>query len=171
MDIVGASSALLIAAPAMLLSAFAIKLDSRGPVFFWQYRLGENGKPFRFYKFRSMSVDAPNMRDSLSSLNETTNILTRMRTLAMQVMRDLMADIDVYIAPSFNNSNLMLTNLTGHPVVVVPNGVDAKGASSSITFTGKLYGEAATLSVAKAYQDATRFHLRYPQLQTANLRE
>ena len=79
MDIVGASSALLIAAPAMLLSAFAIKLDSRGPVFFWQYRLGENGKPFRFYKFRSMSVDAPNMRDSLSSLNETTGPVFKIR--------------------------------------------------------------------------------------------
>jgi Asp-tRNA(Asn)/Glu-tRNA(Gln) amidotransferase A subunit family amidase len=75
-----------------------------------------------------------------------------------------MDKIDVYVAPSFNNSNLMLTNLTGHPAVVVPNGVDAKGGSSSITFTGKLYGEAVTLSVAKAYQDATRFHLRLPAL-------
>jgi len=88
----------------------------------------------------------------------------RLRTLAMQAMRDLMDKIDVYVAPSFNNSNLMLTNLTGHPAVVVPNGVDAKGGSSSITFTGKLYGEAATLSVAKAYQDATRFHLRQPEI-------
>jgi Asp-tRNA(Asn)/Glu-tRNA(Gln) amidotransferase A subunit family amidase len=86
-------------------------------------------------------------------------------------MRDLMDTIDVYVAPSFNNSNLMLTNLTGHPAVVVPNGVDAKGGSSSITFTGQLYGEAAMLSVAKAYQDATRFHLRYPEILTANLRE
>lgn len=88
----------------------------------------------------------------------------RLRTLAMRAMRDLMNTIDVYVAPSFHNSNLMLTNLTGHPAVVVPNGVDAKSGSSSITFTGQLYGEAATLSVAKAYQDATRFHLRYPQL-------
>ncbi len=88
----------------------------------------------------------------------------RLRALAMQAMRDLMASIDVYVAPSFHNSNLMLTNLTGHPAVVVPNGVDAKGESSSITFTGKLYGEAAALSVAKAYQDATRFHLRQPAI-------
>lgn len=88
----------------------------------------------------------------------------RLRMLAMQAMRDLLADIDVYVAPSFHNNNLMLTNLTGHPAVVVPNGVDAKGGSSSLTFTGKLYGEAATLSVAKAYQDATKFHLRRPEL-------
>ncbi len=88
----------------------------------------------------------------------------RIRTLAMQAMRDLLDKIDVYVAPSFHNSNLMLTNLTGHPAVVVPNGVDGKGESSSITFTGKLYGEAAALSVAKAYQDATRFHLRRPEI-------
>ncbi|MBI5566154.1 MAG: amidase [Chloroflexi bacterium] len=88
----------------------------------------------------------------------------RLRILAMRAMRDLMDTIDVYVAPSFHNSNLMLTNLTGHPAVVVPNGVDAKGNSSSITFTGRLYGEAAALSVAKAYQDATRFHQRQPTL-------
>ena len=88
----------------------------------------------------------------------------RLRTLAMQAMRDLMAEVDVYVAPSFHNSNLMLTNLTGHPAVVVPNGVDADGGSSSLTFTGRLYGEAAALAVAKAYQDATKFHLRQPDL-------
>ena len=89
---------------------------------------------------------------------------SRIRTLAMQAMDKLMQDIDVYVAPSFGGGNLRLTNLTGHPAVVVPNGVDTKDKSSSITFTGKLYGEAATLSVAKAYQDATDFHLRQPDL-------
>ena len=87
----------------------------------------------------------------------------RIRTLAMQALDQALRDIDVYVAPSFCE-NLLLTNLTGHPAVVVPNGVDAKGGSSSITFTGKLYGEAATLSLAKAYQDATKFHQRYPTL-------
>ena len=89
----------------------------------------------------------------------------RIRTLAMQAMDKLMRDMDVYVAPSFGGGNLLLTNLTGHPAVVVPNGVDAKGKSSSLTFTGKLYGEAAALSVAKAYQDATDFHLRQPDLE------
>jgi Asp-tRNA(Asn)/Glu-tRNA(Gln) amidotransferase A subunit family amidase len=88
----------------------------------------------------------------------------RVRTLAMQAMQSLMDKIDVYVAPSFGNANLLLTNLTGHPAVVVPNGVTVKGESSSLTFTGRLYGEAAALSVAKAYQDATRFHLRHPEL-------
>lgn len=88
---------------------------------------------------------------------------SRVRTQLMAAMRDRLADIDVYVAPSFDD-NLILTNLTGHPAVVVPNGIDAKGHSSSLTFTGKLYGEAAALSLAKAYQDATKFHLRHPEL-------
>ena len=88
----------------------------------------------------------------------------RIRTLAMQAMAKLMNDIDVYVAPSFAGDNLLLTNLTGHPAVVVPNGVTEKGASSSVTFTGRLYGEAPTLAVAKAYQDATDFHWRHPKM-------
>jgi len=48
--------------------------------------------------------------------------------------------------------------------VVVPNGVTPQSTSSSITFTGQLYGEAKALAIAKAYQDATDFHLRVPQL-------
>lgn len=91
----------------------------------------------------------------------------RIRMLAMQAMRHMLdaARIDVYVAPSFDR-DLICTNLTGHPAVVAPNGVTAKGLSSSITFTGRLYGEAAALSVAKAYQDATDFHLKVPDLST-----
>ncbi|CAG0934466.1 amidase [Thermoflexales bacterium] len=90
----------------------------------------------------------------------------RIRSLAMQAMHAALhaAQIDVYVVPSFDEADLTRTNLTGHPAVVVPNGVTRKGHSSSITFTGKLYGEAAALLVAKAYQDATNFHARKPEL-------
>jgi Asp-tRNA(Asn)/Glu-tRNA(Gln) amidotransferase A subunit family amidase len=87
---------------------------------------------------------------------------SRIRTRMMQDMAALMETIDVYVAPSFGGHSLILTNLTGHPAVVVPNGVTEKGGSSSITFTGRLYGEAAALSVAKTYQDATDFHRQHP---------
>jgi Asp-tRNA(Asn)/Glu-tRNA(Gln) amidotransferase A subunit family amidase len=87
----------------------------------------------------------------------------RIRALAMQAMQAAMQRIDVYVAPSFDD-DLTRTNLTGHPAVVVPNGVTAEGKSSSITFTGQLYGEAKTLAVAKVYQDATDFHQRHPDL-------
>lgn len=86
----------------------------------------------------------------------------RVRTLLKQAMADLMARIDVYVAPSLFEPDLVLTNLTGHPTVVVPCGANDKGKPASLTFTGKLYGEATALAVAKAYQDATDFHRRQP---------
>jgi lipopolysaccharide/colanic/teichoic acid biosynthesis glycosyltransferase/glycosyltransferase involved in cell wall biosynthesis len=56
LDVCGASFALLVALPLLLVVAVAIKLDSRGPVFFTQLRAGRHGRPFRLYKFRSMVV-------------------------------------------------------------------------------------------------------------------
>jgi Asp-tRNA(Asn)/Glu-tRNA(Gln) amidotransferase A subunit family amidase len=90
----------------------------------------------------------------------------RVRTLVMQAMAELMDKIDVYLAPTRGQGpNLLLTNLTGHPAVVVPNGFSAEGRPcSSITFIGQLYDEANVLAVAKAYQDSTDFHLRHPTM-------
>ena len=89
----------------------------------------------------------------------------RIRTILMQEMTEVMKDIDVYVAPSFGSSNLLITNLTGHPTIVVPNGFNQRGSPTSISFTGKLFEEAKTLRVAKAYQDATEFHLKHPDLE------
>jgi Asp-tRNA(Asn)/Glu-tRNA(Gln) amidotransferase A subunit family amidase len=89
---------------------------------------------------------------------------SRLRTLLMRAMADLMEQVDVYVAPSFGGNTLVITNYTGHPAVVVPNGVTAEDKPSSLTFTGKLYGEAEALLVAKSYQDATDFHLRRPNI-------
>ena len=86
----------------------------------------------------------------------------RLRTLLIEEMNDLMRDIDVYIAPSFEGENLLLTNLTGHPCVVMPNGFDENNEPVSITFIGHLFDEATLLAVAKKYQDATDFNLRHP---------
>ncbi|HLP44776.1 MAG TPA: amidase, partial [Candidatus Kapabacteria bacterium] len=88
----------------------------------------------------------------------------RFRTELMQKMALLFKDIDVYIAPTFGGDNLLLTNLTGHPCVVTPNGFDEKNHPLSITFIGNLFDEVKTLVVAKAYQDATGFHLQHPKL-------
>ena len=56
-DVLFAFLGLVIAAPIMIIIAIAIKLDSKGPVFFKQTRSGKNGKPFMMYKFRSMPVN------------------------------------------------------------------------------------------------------------------
>lgn len=59
-DFAVSSVLLILLSPAMLLVAMLIKLDSRGPVFFVQERVGREGKPFRCYKFRTMVVGAEN---------------------------------------------------------------------------------------------------------------
>ncbi|MEJ2368381.1 MAG: amidase, partial [Acidobacteriota bacterium] len=88
----------------------------------------------------------------------------RARVLAMEDMRKLFSDIDLYVAPTFGGHNLTLTNLTGHPAVVVPNGFRKNGTPTSITFTGDLFREGKALAVARAYQEATDFNLRQPPL-------
>lgn len=90
----------------------------------------------------------------------------RIRTLVLEEMERVMADVDVFVAPSFGGDHLLLTNLTGHPAVVLPNGFrTSDGTPTSITFTGRLYGETEVLSVAHAYQQATDFHLKRPPLE------
>jgi lipopolysaccharide/colanic/teichoic acid biosynthesis glycosyltransferase len=53
-DIVGAAVALVIVGPVLLLCAVAVRLESRGPIFFRQWRVGQHGKPFRVIKLRTM---------------------------------------------------------------------------------------------------------------------
>jgi lipopolysaccharide/colanic/teichoic acid biosynthesis glycosyltransferase len=69
-DLLGASLALLLLSPLMLAIAAAIKLDSRGPVFFRQQRVGRHGLPFRIHKFRTMVADAPQRGPALTVGND-----------------------------------------------------------------------------------------------------
>ena len=89
----------------------------------------------------------------------------RIRTLVMQRLEQALSGVDAYVVPSYGGDHLLLTNLTGHPAVVVPNGFrEGDGTPTSITFMGRLYGEADALLVARAYQQATDFHRRRPAL-------
>lgn len=88
----------------------------------------------------------------------------RVRTQLMHDMAQVMNDVDVFVVPSFGANALQITNYTGHPTVVVPNGFTPKNTPTSISFIGGLYKEAETLAVAKAYQDATDWHLQYPDV-------
>jgi exopolysaccharide biosynthesis polyprenyl glycosylphosphotransferase len=69
LDLSGALVGLVVLSPLLAISAVAIKLDSKGPIFFRQTRRGENGKTFRIYKLRTMSVDAENRKAELIELN------------------------------------------------------------------------------------------------------
>lgn len=87
----------------------------------------------------------------------------RIRYLLIQEMAEIMSKVDLYIAPSFEGDNLLLTNLSGHPCVVVPNGFSEEGTPTSITIIGKLFDEGTIISVANAFQDATEYHLKHPR--------
>ncbi len=66
-DVVLSSGLLLMLSPLLLLVIVAIRLESRGSVFYWQPRVGTGYKIFKFYKFRSMRVDADQMLDAMAS--------------------------------------------------------------------------------------------------------
>jgi len=89
----------------------------------------------------------------------------RARYELIQKMEDeVMSQVDVYVTPAFGNANLLITNLTGHPSVVLPNGFTDDGRPTSITFTGDLFDEGSVLRVAKAYQEATDHHKKHPPI-------
>jgi len=88
----------------------------------------------------------------------------RHRSVLMQQMEKLMNNYDVIITPSFGGDQLLITNLTGHPCVVVPNGFDNKGNPTSISFIGGLNGEEAILRVANKYQEVTFWNKMHPPL-------
>ncbi len=69
-DILFSALGLLVLSPFFLLMAVAIKLDSKGSVFFRQSRVGLSGRTFNCYKFRSMRTDAEKLQDELAHLNE-----------------------------------------------------------------------------------------------------
>ena len=70
MDVVGAGVGVVLLAPLLLMLALVIKLDSRGPVFFRQRRIGRQGELFRMLKFRSMVKDADTIKSQLRDRNE-----------------------------------------------------------------------------------------------------
>lgn len=108
---------------------------------------------------------------------------SRARLLAMEEFAKVFDKVDVIVAPT-QSTQLLVTNLTGHPALILPNGFRGEdapkpvvrdgelqpggpGTPLSLTFLGHLYGEAKLLAVAKAYQDATGFHLKHPELAAA----
>lgn len=89
----------------------------------------------------------------------------RIRTILINKMYELFKNnnIDLYVSPSWEGDNLLVTNLTGNPCIVLPNGF-RNGTPTSITFIGKLFDEGTIIAAAKVYQDATGFQLKHPLL-------
>lgn len=78
-DIIGALFGIIFLSPVMIITAIAIKLDSKGKVIFLQERVGEDGRLFNMYKFRSMVSDAEQLLDKLSKRNEMSGPMFKMK--------------------------------------------------------------------------------------------
>ena len=78
-DIIGAISGLLLLSPVIVIVACAIKFTSKGPIFFSQKRVGKNGELFDMYKFRSMVVNAEELKEKLANQNEMSGPMFKMK--------------------------------------------------------------------------------------------
>ena len=92
----------------------------------------------------------------------------RIRYLLIEKMNALFQKYDAIITPSFGGPQLLATNLTGHPAVVLPNGFNEKGSPTSFSIIGRLFQEGTILVIASAYQQATAFETMKPPLFSAN---
>jgi Asp-tRNA(Asn)/Glu-tRNA(Gln) amidotransferase A subunit family amidase len=107
---------------------------------------------------------------------------SRARRLAMDAVAKVFDTVDVIVAPT-GSEQLVITNLTGHPALILPNGfrgddapkppaedngeddnIGGAGTPVSLTFLGNLYREAELLAFARAYHEATGFHRKHPKL-------
>ncbi|MCR9015507.1 amidase [Aquiflexum gelatinilyticum] len=87
----------------------------------------------------------------------------RHRRMLIEEMHRLIKDYDVVISPTFGGRQMLITNLTGHPVISVPNGFDKKGRPTSITLVGNYFDEAKILALAEAYQKRYQYHGKVPK--------
>lgn len=85
-DIVASTALLLLLSPLLLLVAFLVILDSPGPALFQQERIGEHGRPFRLWKFRSMHISSP--RYARSPISSTDPRLTRLGRILRRLSLD-----------------------------------------------------------------------------------
>ncbi len=93
---------------------------------------------------------------------------SRLRTQLIQQYNQWIQQYDAVIVPSFGGNQLLVTNLTGHPTVVLPNGYNEQGTPQSFSITGNYYEEGKILALANHYQSVTTFNKQNPDFFTVN---
>ena len=78
-DIIGAGLGLILLSPIIAIVACAVKVTSKGPIFFSQKRVGKNGELFEMYKFRSMVVNAEELKGNLEDQNEMSGPMFKIK--------------------------------------------------------------------------------------------
>ena len=86
----------------------------------------------------------------------------RHRRVLIENMNRLMQQYDVIVAPTFGGGQTLMTNLTGHPALALPVGLDKDGHPTSITLIGNLFDEGSILELGIAFQNATKFDEMHP---------
>ena len=79
LDIISSTLGLIFLSPLILIVSILIKIESKGPVIFSQRRVGLNGKEFKMYKFRSMVVNAEELKEKLSKQNEMSGPMFKIK--------------------------------------------------------------------------------------------
>ena len=154
-DLLAASLGLLLSAPLWPLIALAIKLTDGGPVFYSQQRVGQHGRPFRLFKFRTMRVNAENgksvwarpddprvtrfgrwlRRSRLDELPQLINILVgQMSVVGPRPERpDIVEDL-CQVIPYFRERNLVKPGLTGWAQISFRYGASIEDAKQKLQF-------------------------------------
>lgn len=87
----------------------------------------------------------------------------RHRSKLIEEFHHMIKDYDVIISPTFAGRQMLITNLTGHPALSLPNGFDDKGRPTSITLLGNYFGENKLIALAEAYQRQYQYHGLLPK--------
>ena len=88
----------------------------------------------------------------------------RHRSILIEEMHTLFQEYDVIISPSFVGNQLLITNLTGHPALCLPNGFSENGSPTSITFLANLFDEEKLIMLGRTYQENTVWQKKRPPL-------
>ncbi|MDH5597478.1 MAG: amidase [Cyclobacteriaceae bacterium] len=86
----------------------------------------------------------------------------RIRYKLINAMDSIFKNYDIIIAPGSGSQQSLITNLTGHPAISIPNGFNKEGSPTGITLIGGLYRESDILELAIAFQQITEFDNMYP---------
>lgn len=79
LDIIASICGLILLSPVLLMVSILIKVESKGPIFFMQKRIGLNGKEFNMYKFRSMVINAEELKEKLKDKNEMSGPMFKIK--------------------------------------------------------------------------------------------